>query len=95
MSVRNDLILADGITNLSFSAGAFRFNLAAIRPDAQPSKEPGKVSAETQACVVMTPQAFMQTFKAMENFLKVVEDKGIIKINEHSNRDINADETLQ
>lgn len=94
-NTNNQLYFVDGITNLSYSAGAFRLDLATIKPGAQQAQDPNKVSAETQAHVIMTPQAFMQTMKTMENFIKLVEDKGIIKFNEQKDAHIKAKEEVR
>lgn len=91
MSKINELIFVDGITNLSYSTGAFRFDLAAIKPGTQASDDPSKITPETQAHIIMTPQAFIQTAKAMQNFISMVEEKGIIKFSEQGNAHIKAD----
>ncbi len=84
MSNHNQIFFVDGFTNLSYSAGAFRFDLGAILPNAQQNHDSTKVNAQTQAHIVMTPQGFVQTIKALQEFLKQVEEKGIIKFGEQS-----------
>lgn len=83
-------IFVDGIANLSYSAGAFRFDLASLKPNQKGPKD--KMEADPKAHVIMTPQAFIQTFKAMENFVKLVEEKGIIRFNEQNKESLKADE---
>lgn len=88
----NDIqqIFVDGIANLSFSAGAFRFDLATIKQ--LPAKEKSnKVEVEPKAHVIMTPQAFIQTFRAMERFVKLVEEKGVIRFSEQPEESVKAD----
>lgn len=87
----NNITFVDGIANLSFSSGAFRFDLAAIKPGARPNKDPNKVEIETQGHIIMTPQAFIQTFKAMESFVKLVEEKGIIRFSEQTDAKLAAE----
>lgn len=84
-------IFVDGIANLSYSAGAFRFDLASLKQD-QKNKEKNKMEVDPEAHVIMTPQAFIQSFKAMENFVKMVEEKGIIRFNEQSDESLKAEE---
>ena len=84
-------IFVDGIANLSYSAGAFRFDLASLNRD-QDSKDKNKMAAVPEIHVIMTPQAFIQSFKAMENFVKLVEEKGIIRFNEQSGETLKANE---
>ncbi len=104
MTKPTELFFVDGIENLSYTAGAFRFDLASIKPwsQKQQSKENKKQDAnqvrsesETQAHIVMTPQGFIQALRAMENFLKLVEQKGIIRINEPTDTHISAEPTIE
>lgn len=77
MDTQSNQLFIDGISGLSYSAGAFRFNLASLQPH---DTDSGKNTLEKHARVVMTPQSFIQTVKAMEAFLKQVEEKGVIRI---------------
>lgn len=69
----------DGITNISYNTGAFRFELASVASKPGETAETAETSLNTKARIVMTPQGYIQTLNALENFLKQVEDKGIIR----------------
>ena len=70
-------MFVDGISNVSYNSGAFRFDLVSLSSSEKDKK--GKPSVNTRASVVMTPQGFIQVANAMQSFLKQVEEKGIIK----------------
>lgn len=74
-------LFVDGVSNMSFNSGAFRFDLVSI--DTSEKDKKGKPGINKRASVVMTPQGFIQIATAMQNFLKQIEDKGIIKRTEH------------
>ena len=74
----------DGFLNLSFTAGAFRFELAQFGDNVPVAEQKGasKATLESNAKIIMTPQAFVKATKGMQAFLQEVEDKGIISINQ-------------
>lgn len=69
----------DGITNISYNTGAFRFELASVESKPGAKADESENSLNTKARIVMTPQGYIQTLNALESFLKQVEDKGIIR----------------
>ncbi|MGQ3892877.1 hypothetical protein [Legionella sp. CNM-4043-24] len=69
----------DGVTNLSFTAGAFRFDLVSLIPDASSGKEDGeqKQQLKKHARVIMTPQGYAQMLKSMQDILDKVREHNI------------------
>ncbi len=72
----------DGIANLQYRNGTFRFELASYgQPDKSDGADKNKAKLNRHAQVVMAPQSFIQVAETMQRFIKEIEDKGIIKFN--------------
>lgn len=81
----------DGVANLNLSLGAFRFDLVSLKAAQTGSDQP---ELENHVRVVMSPQGYLQMVTALENFLKQVEEKGIIRREAVADTgDISADES--
>jgi len=79
--MENKQLFIDGIANLNFTQGTFRFDLASYGNTVR--SEDGKTTAnlDTQAHIIMTPQGFIQAMNVMQRFAKEVEEKGILRFN--------------
>lgn len=77
MSDKTNDIFIDGVANLSYNSGAFRFDLVSIDPTQKDGND--KPVINRQCRVVMTPQGYIQTTTALQNFLTQIEEKGIIR----------------
>lgn len=70
-------IFVDGIMNISYNSGAFRYELVSVNPTQGDEKAEPEIIKHSR--IVMTPQGFIQTVNAFKSFLEQVEDKGIIR----------------
>ncbi len=71
-------LFVDGIANLNFTQGTFRFDLASYSNTVKADDGKTKTKLDSQMKIIMTPQGFVQTMNVMQRFLKEVEEKGII-----------------
>ena len=79
-------MFVDGIANVSYNSGAFRFELVSIDPTEKDAK--GNPTINRHMRVVMTPQGFLQASGVMQSFVKQVEEKGIIRRENVQNEDL-------
>jgi len=71
----------DGVANLSFTAGAFRFDLVSLMPDNNPAGDGQERKQTLKKCahVVMTVQGYAQMINAMQDLLDKVKEQDALK----------------
>ncbi len=67
-------IYPDGITNVTFTGGMVRINLASLKAGASGGQEP---PMEIHERVVLTPQAFLRSMRLLEDIMKKMADAGV------------------
>jgi hypothetical protein len=72
-----DQIFSDGFT-VSFVGNMLRIDLFALSPTAKDGQ--GRPSPEFRAQVVMTPDAFVRSFASIQDLLKQLAERGVVKI---------------
>lgn len=82
-------VFVDGIANVNLSLGAFRFDLVSLKSAPTGDENP---DLDHHVRVIMTPQGYLQTVTALQNFLQQVEDKGIIRREAVDTENVSAEE---
>lgn len=68
-------VYTDGVTNVTFTGGMVRIDLASLPAGPTHGKEPGPM--EIHERVVLTPQAFLRSMRLLEDIMKKMTDAGI------------------
>ncbi len=71
-------LYTDGIGNIHLTGGMVRLDLVSL----QPSEDGKNVAPEKIQRVVMSPDAFIQTFGVMQQFTNKLVEAGLLKKNE-------------
>jgi hypothetical protein len=72
-----DQIFSDGFT-VSYVGNMLRIDLFALSPTTKDSQ--GRPSPEFRAQIVMTPDAFVRSFASIQDLLKQMAERGVVKI---------------
>ncbi len=68
-------VFADGITNVTFTGGMVRIDLASVPAGPTHGKEPGPLEIHDR--VVLTPQAFLRSMRLLDDILKKMVAAGV------------------
>ena len=68
-------VYADGVTNVTFTGGMVRIDLASVPAGPTHGKEPGPMEIHDR--IVLTPQAFLRSMRLLEDIMKKMADAGV------------------
>jgi len=74
-----EALYIDGIGNINLTAGSIRCDLVSVVPQAGGEKAGETRQFKRQASLVMTPQGLYQSATVLNNFVKQLEESGILK----------------
>ncbi|MGN7613976.1 hypothetical protein ACQZV8_18055 [Magnetococcales bacterium HHB-1] len=68
-------LYSDGTENISIAGGVVRIDLFAYAP---PKDEQGKERRDFQQRVIMSPEAFLQSYNAMNRVMTRLQEQGLV-----------------
>ena len=68
-------VYADGVTNVTFTGGMVRIDLASLPAGPTHGKEPRPMEIHDR--VVLTPQAFLRSMRLLEDIMKKMAEAGV------------------
>ena len=68
-------VYADGVTNVTFTGGMVRIDLASLKAGPTGGKEPAPM--EIHERIVLTPQAFLRSMRLLEDIMKKMVNAGV------------------
>ena len=68
-------VFADGITNVTFTGGMVRIDLASVPAGPPEGKEPPPLEIHDR--IVLTPQAFLRSMRLLDDIMKKMAAAGV------------------
>ncbi len=71
-------LFCDGMEKIELIRGMIKINYATFEQAQGTKKEDNKFEVDDQYQVILTPQAFLESFANMDRFIAQMEEKGLI-----------------